>query len=445
MNHPRVMLGITLCVTVACAPGRREIELPAQVGIVVTDGLFITEASAPFDVYVRAGEDNVDVFYVAETMDPIVGYYNELLYPDYTFDTAPELDVLVVPSGANSMDSDLQNEAYIGYIREQAERAPYVTSHCWGAFALAAAGVLDGLRATTFPGYTDDLGSQFPDIGELVTTDRWVADDDGAVVTSNGGLAAYEASLHVVEQVFGTEVAEGVAAGLVFDDQNLSYARQPQIGSAPGSAEALPPLEQPMNVAVLIMDGLYVGEATAPYDIFAHAGDSMNVYFVAATEEPITGAYGDRLAPHYTFANAPQADVLVIPSGAHSMDAQLDDAALIAWVADQAAGATWITSHCLGAFTLASAGLLDGLEVTTFPGYFEDLRTAFPAIGVVREDARIVRHGNVVTSAGGLAAYEGALYVVEQILGGTAGDVIAGGLVFSEANLDNVRSAHVAP
>jgi transcriptional regulator GlxA family with amidase domain len=429
----------------AARGNRREIdEFPAKIGIIVQPGFFVSEVSAPFDIYAHAGEENVDVFLVAETMEPVVGYYGEILSPDYTFEDAPALDVLVVPSGGGSLDVDLEDEPYLDYIREAADEAAYVTSHCWGAFALAAAGVLDKRAATTFPGYTDQLAEMFPTIGEIVTDQRWVQDEH--VITSNGGMAAYEASLHVVDEIFGEKLGDEVAAGLVFDEENLKYAREPQITEVPGSAGELAVLPEPKNVAILIMDGLFINEAVAPYDIYAHGGydESFHVYFVAASMEPIVGYYGERLTPHYTYADAPQADILVIPSGGGSMDAMLTDTALVDWVTTQAAGAEFVTSHCWGAFTLASAGLLDGLTVTTFPGYFDELRTAFPALGEVVEDRRVVVDGHVVTSNGGLAAYEASLYVVQQVLGAPADEVIAGGLVFSAKNLDNARNPLVA-
>jgi transcriptional regulator GlxA family with amidase domain len=435
--RPTAVLAAAVALS-ACSS--REIdEFPAKVGIVVPPGFFVSEVSAPFDIYAHAGDDKLDVFFVGETLDPIEGYYGEVITPDYTFEDSPDLDVLVAPSGGGSLDVDLENEPYIDYIRKQAKHAAYVTSHCWGAFALAAAGVLDGRQATTFPGYTDQLAKMFPKV-DIVDDQRWVQDE--WVVTSNGGLAAYEASLHVVEEILGEEAADKVAAGLVFDEANRDYSQEPKITSVPGSSEAVPTLAAPVNVAVLIMDGLFINEAIGPYDIYAHAGygENVNVYFVAATMDPIVGYYGERITPHYTYADAPQADVLVVPSGGGSMDAYLQDQAMIDWVQTQAAGARWITSHCWGAFTLASAGLLDGKTVTTFPGYFDELRTAFPAIGEVVETSRVVRDGNIVTSNGGLAAYEAALYVMQQIAGEPTDDVIAGGLVFADANLENART-----
>jgi transcriptional regulator GlxA family with amidase domain len=237
---------VPLLLLAACSHKREIEDFPAKVGIVLTPDLYVTEASAPWDIYQHAGADWTDVYFVAETMDPVVGYYGEKILPDYTFDDAPQPDVLVVPSGAHSRDTDLENEAYIGYIRDAAKDAAYVTSHCWGAFALAAAGILDGRKATTFPGYTKELHDEFPDV-EVVDDQRWVQDD--YVITSNGGLAAYEASTQVVEQILGKEAADEVAAGLVLDSENLAYVDDPKITAAPSSGDSLTALPETKNVA----------------------------------------------------------------------------------------------------------------------------------------------------------------------------------------------------
>lgn len=311
---------------VAACSNRTIDEFPAKVGILLPPEYFVTEVSAPFDIYSHVGEDQVDVFFIAETMEPVVGYYGEVIAPDYTYDDAPDVDVLVVPSGNHSRDSDMEDEALIDYVRGAAKHAAFVTSHCWGAFVLSAAGVLDGRSATTFPGYTEELAEKFPSV-DVIDDQRWVQDD--YLVTSNGGLAAYEASLHVVEEIFGAETADTVAAGLVFDEENTTYANEPAITTVPGSSEELVPPATTRNVAILIMDGLFINEAVGPYDIYSHAGEGLNVYFVGETLDPITGSYGERITPHYSFADAPQADILVVPSGAGSMDTYLADEAMI--------------------------------------------------------------------------------------------------------------------
>lgn len=199
-----------------------------NVGILIMDGLFITEAVAPFDIYKHAG-DKLNVFFVAQSKEPITTYYGARLTPDYTFADAPEIDVLVVPSGGGSRDKDLDNAELIAWVKKTAASADYVTSHCWGAFTLGKAGLLDGKKATTFPGYFDQLHEQNPR-AKVITDQRFVM--DGNVITSNGGLAAFEASLFVIEKLFGAEEAKRIADGLVFAQENRGYVRDPKISAS---------------------------------------------------------------------------------------------------------------------------------------------------------------------------------------------------------------------
>jgi len=196
-----------------------------NVGILIFDGLFITEYSAPFDTYKHVGKE-VNVFTVAPKKGAIKTYEGVTLQPDYAFGQEPKIDVLVVPSGIHSIDSDLDDGAFIGWIQDKSRSAEYVTSHCWGAFSLAKAGLLDGRECTTFPSSIDDLQKKFPKI-QARKDQRFVV--AGKTITSNGGLAAYEAALFVVEKLFGKEKADSVATGLVFAPQNRTYAGNPRI------------------------------------------------------------------------------------------------------------------------------------------------------------------------------------------------------------------------
>lgn len=196
-----------------------------NVGILIFDGLFITEYSAPFDIYKHVGKE-VNVFTVAPRKGPITTYEGVTLQPDHAFGQEPKIDVLVVPSGIHSIDTDLDDGAFIGWIQRTAKTAEYVTSHCWGAFSLAKAGLLDGRDCTTFPSSIEDLQKKFPSVHTRKDQRFVVA---GKTITSNGGLAAYEAALFVVERLYGKEKADGVATGLVFAPQNRTYAASPKI------------------------------------------------------------------------------------------------------------------------------------------------------------------------------------------------------------------------
>lgn len=197
---------------------------PRNVGILIFDGVFVTEFSAPFDTYKHVGKD-MNVFTVAPK-SAITTYEGVKIQPDYAFGSEPKIDVLVVPSGIHSVDTDLDNAAFIGWIQKTAGTAEYVTSHCWGAFSLAKAGLLDGRECTTFPTSIDDLQKKFPQT-KTRKDQRFVV--AGKTITSNGGLAAYEAALYLVEKLYGKETADKVSSGLVFAEQNRRYAADPRI------------------------------------------------------------------------------------------------------------------------------------------------------------------------------------------------------------------------
>lgn len=86
---------------------------------------------------------------------------------------------------------------------------------------LGKAGLLDNKDATTFHADTEALQKQYPTC--RVQTDRRVV-VDGNLITSPGGLASYEASLYVVEQLFGKDQALSVAKALVFGPSNIQAA-----------------------------------------------------------------------------------------------------------------------------------------------------------------------------------------------------------------------------
>ncbi len=189
------------------------------------------------------------------------------------------------------------------------------------------------------------------------------------------------------------------------------------------------------NVAFLIMDGVYNTELTAPYDIFQHTIfrkgiKAMNTFMVANTLEPITSFEGIRLLPDFNYLkdSLPHIDILVIPSAEHHLDSDLDDINMLNFVKRIAKDATFITSHCDGAFVLAKAGLLDNIESTTFPSDIPAYRKMFPNLKV-HEDVLFVHDGKYITSAGGVKSFEAALYLTEFLYGDSIARRLAQGLV----------------
>ena len=171
-----------------------------------------------------------------------------------------------------------------------------------------------------------------------------------------------------------------------------------------------------LQVGILIFDGVQIIDYTGPYEVFGQGG--YRVFTVAEEKRPLRTAMGMTVVPEYSFADAPKADILVVPGG--DVSRPTGSAATIAWVKDQSAASTQTLSVCNGAFILAKAGLLDGLSATTFAGLIDDLRAAAPKTKVV-SDQRFVDNGRIVTAAGLSSGIDGALHVIEKLKGlGTA-------------------------
>ena len=158
----------------------------------------------------------MNVFTVANTNEAITSFEGMRILPDlnYMTDSLPPIDILVVPSAEHHLDTDLEDTAMLGFVRKADARARFVTSHCDGAFVLAKAGLLAGIVSTTFPSDIDKMREMFPaqDIRKEVLFVH-----DGKYITSAGGAKSFEAALYLCEFLYGKEIAQSLAQGLVID------------------------------------------------------------------------------------------------------------------------------------------------------------------------------------------------------------------------------------
>jgi len=176
------------------------------------------------------------------------------------------------------------------------------------------------------------------------------------------------------------------------------------------------------NLAILIFDGVQIIDYTGPYETFGHVynndAPAFNIYTVSEKTDPITTAMGMSVNPRYSFENAPKPDVLLIPGG--DVRGQVSNPVVIKWLQDKAKDAEIVLSVCNGAFILAKANLLDGLEATTTANLIPMLRAAAPKVKVV-DDRRFVDNGKFITAAGLSSGIDGSLHVIERLFGrGTA-------------------------
>jgi len=171
---------------------------------------------------------------------------------------------------------------------------------------------------------------------------------------------------------------------------------------------------EPRNVAIVLYEGVELLDFAGPGEVFSAAGNgAFNVFTVAATHEPVVSQGFVRITPAYAIADSPKPDILVIPGG--NARSVYDDPKMMAWVKARVGAAELTMSVCNGALVLAHAGLLDGLRATSHYGAIAALKK-FPRVTVVPAE-RFVDNGRIVTTQGVSAGIDGALHVVERLLG----------------------------
>lgn len=170
-------------------------------------------------------------------------------------------------------------------------------------------------------------------------------------------------------------------------------------------------MSTPVRFLALLFPDVTQLDLTGPAQFFSGAPDAQ-VDLVWKTLDPVPTDAGFSILPTVDFANAPQADVLLIPGG-HGAFTLLDDQETLDFVRRQAAGARFVTSVCTGAFVLGAAGLLEGKRATTH----WNSHAMLELLGAIPEQGRVVRDGNVITGGGVTAGLDFALTVLAEVYG----------------------------
>jgi len=126
-------------------------------------------------------------------------------------DALRRADTVIVPSNIFEVDGDV-SPAVARELRRARDRGARIASICTGAFALASAGLLDGLEATTHWRFADRLAQRFP---EVRVRPRVLYVDNGRILTSAGVAAGVDLCLHMVRCDHGPEIASRLANWMV--------------------------------------------------------------------------------------------------------------------------------------------------------------------------------------------------------------------------------------
>jgi transcriptional regulator GlxA family with amidase domain len=211
-------------------PATKDIEAvyknPIVIEFVVTDGADMIDFAGPAEVfnYVRLpGHPNDSPYIeyiVSDKMDPVKllgGSFDPakqqtgfVMTPNYTFDTAPPADLVVVPGHASFNPSQKE----LDWLRSHRDQKQTVISICTGAYDLAKAGLLDGKQATTHHLASDYFQQTFPGV-TFVHGKRYVQAGPN-LFTASGLSSGIDLALHMVDLRFGRAVAEKTATQLEY-------------------------------------------------------------------------------------------------------------------------------------------------------------------------------------------------------------------------------------
>jgi putative intracellular protease/amidase len=128
------------------------------------------------------------------------------------FEDLPDPEIILVPGGTGT-DDFLEDDRLVGWIRSAHETSEWTTSVCTGSLLLGAAGVLDGLDATTHWFAYDELATY----GATPTERRVV--QQGKVITAAGVSSGIDMGLVLAAKIAGPEVAQAIQLGIEYDPQ----------------------------------------------------------------------------------------------------------------------------------------------------------------------------------------------------------------------------------
>jgi putative intracellular protease/amidase len=182
-----------------------------DIAIPLFDRFTALDAVGPYEVLSRL--PGATVHFVADEPGPKRTETEMLaLTADESLDDLPQPEVIMVPGGYGTRDL-MHDERMLDWLRRAHETSQWTTSTCTGSLLLAAAGILDGLKATTH-WLSRDLLREY---GAEPVEERVV--EQGKVITAAGVSSGIDMALTLVSRITGDGVAQAIQLGIEYDPQ----------------------------------------------------------------------------------------------------------------------------------------------------------------------------------------------------------------------------------
>jgi len=191
---------------------------PINVAFVISKGANVIDIAGPWEVFSDTmltskgkpwheadGDDMLmpfNTYTVSDSLRPLSAVSGLVIVPNYSFETAPRPQVIVIPAQGGRSD------AQKAWLLSNSATVDVTMSVCTGASMLAEYGLLDGLTATTHHMYAANMQKHYPAV-HFVSGTRFV--ENGKVATAGGLTSGIDLALHVVERYYGRGVAQVTA------------------------------------------------------------------------------------------------------------------------------------------------------------------------------------------------------------------------------------------
>lgn len=190
-----------------------------NIAIVLYDGVTALDFVGPSDILSRW--PGAKIHFVASSDEPLRTDSGLPIRRTHDLDDLETPDLLLVPGSTRPL-APLADERLKAWVRVAASSASWTTSVCTGAGVLAAAGVLDGKRATTHWAFRDALAA----MGAEVVPERIVI--DGHIATAAGVSAGIDLALALTARVHGDDLAQVLQLAIEYDPQPPFDAGNPE-------------------------------------------------------------------------------------------------------------------------------------------------------------------------------------------------------------------------
>ncbi len=192
-----------------------EPSIQKKVGILIFPGFELLDVYGPMDLWSNinlvpsqlwGGQENMvglSLITVGPEKGDIPSHGGIKTVAEYDYQDSPKLDYLIVPGGWGAVPL-VEDEATLTWLRTQAKEVDILMSVCNGASLLAAAGILDGLPATTNKLLWNEATAPGPNVN-WVKKARWV--DQGNIITASGIAAGIDMTHAVISRLYGEDVA----------------------------------------------------------------------------------------------------------------------------------------------------------------------------------------------------------------------------------------------